>query len=76
MKILYQDDKYKISSYLHHDQYLDVKKWCFESFGNGWGHAESGPVDRFFSSVCMFTFNRLYHAQWFELKWAEIIDNN
>jgi hypothetical protein len=50
--------------------YAQAINWIFQTFGYGWGHSHKiGGEKRNRYSI---EFKRLYHAQWFLLKWGSI----
>jgi hypothetical protein len=69
MKIESVEGHYYISWYAHHDVFCEAREWCKNQFGDNWGWASSGQLDRYFGSLTVFTFKRLYHAQWFLMRW-------
>lgn len=71
MKISVVDGNYCVGCYCHQDKFLILKKWCYDEFGDAWGVAQSDKLDRFYGGARIFEFNKLYHAQWFMLKWNE-----
>lgn len=69
MKIECVQDEYVIEWYAHYNVFCEARQWCAETFGDNWGGARAGQFDRFFGSVNIFKFKRLYHAQWFVMRW-------
>lgn len=49
-----------------------AKQWCNEQFEPGWGQAEVKGPNVSGLAFWQFTFKRLYHAQWFMLRWSEL----
>lgn len=71
MKLKVVDGEYQVTWYSHHDRFSEARKWCISQFGDNWGTAQSEDYDRVLGSLHTLTFKRLYHAQWFMLRWAE-----
>lgn len=72
MKLECQKGDYIVTWTGHADRAHKAKNWCNEQFGAGWGDVYSvGPGG---SGVAFwkFAFKRLYHAQWFMLRWSEL----
>ena len=69
MKIESEGDEYVIRWYAHYNKFCEARQWCRDQFGDHWGKAQPGQFDRFFGSENTFTFKRLYHAQWFVMRW-------
>ena len=69
VKIETVDGEYVVHTYMHHTKFTEARAWCRSQFGDNWGSARSGQFDRFFGSDHTFTFKRLYHAQWFLMRW-------
>ena len=69
MKIRTVDGDYHVDWYGKYDDFASARSWCEIQFGDNWGYAYLGQLDRHFGSLNMFVFKRLYHAQWFVLKW-------
>lgn len=49
----------------------EAKNWCNEQFGAGWGEATVTGPGASGLAFWRFRFKRLYHAQWFMIKWAD-----
>ena len=53
-------------------RFNEIRNWCWDQFGSDWGEQHyvwsvpSGP-----NRYC-FAFKRLYHAQWFMMKWSTV----
>lgn len=71
MKIESDNGEYIIRCYMKYTRYDQARKWCREQFGDNWGVARLGQLDRFFGSENSFVFKRLYHAQWFLMRWND-----
>lgn len=67
------EGEYLVSWIGHPRRGPEAKNWCNEQFGAGWGHSgSSGPVYANTGlSLHVFYFKRLYHAQWFMMKWND-----
>jgi len=50
--------------------FYEMREWCYNTFDSGWGSSilqwGSERRDRYH----LFAFNRLYHAQWFMMKYG------
>ncbi len=73
MKIETVEGEYHITWYTHYNVFCEAREWCKHQFGDNWGWGQSGQFDRHFGSLTLFKFKRLYHAQWFMLRWAELV---
>ena len=68
MKILFDEDKYKIMWAGAIETAQELDEWCAESFGSHWGKSTIGLPDRAGRVYVVFGFHRLAHANWFKLK--------
>ena len=50
----------------------EAKQWCNEQFEPGWGEVHVTGPGASGLAFWKFTFKRLYHAQWFMLRWSEL----
>ena len=72
MKLECVEGEYKVLWICHASRAHRAKLWCYEQFDVGWGEVSAkGPGG---SGVAhfTFTFKRLYHAQWFMLRWNNV----
>ena len=51
--------------------YLKALDWIHETIGDGWGDSVKS-IDFRNTSAYVFKFKRLYHAQWFMLRWGNV----
>jgi hypothetical protein len=70
MKLGTKDGLYQVTWIGHMAEALRAMEWCHETFGQGWGEYSRG-IGPGRSNIAQhnFLFHRLYHAQWFMLKW-------
>jgi hypothetical protein len=67
MKVECVDGEYIVSWAGHPRTGAEAKNWCNEQFGPGWGWAGSSGSAM---TLHAFQFKRLYHAQWFVMRWG------
>lgn len=65
------EGEYWVKVKLKHKDYLQATKWLHESFGTDWGQSFKVIEYRDIATYS-FLFKRLYHAQWFVMRWCEI----
>jgi len=70
MKLQCIDGEYEVSWTGHADRAHRAITWCNEQFGAGWGKVNSAGPGGSGVAFYKFTFKRLYHAQWFMLRWS------
>ena len=69
MKLECVDGEYRVTWHARAKTGYEARNWCNEQFGAGWGeHVVTGPTASKLAHW-RFTFKRLYHAQWFMLRW-------
>lgn len=75
MKIALVNDQYTVYWTAHMDRKISAIDWCMDNFGSGWGSAETdiGPGGAGIGRH-LFKFHRLYHAQWFLLRWSQFAE--
>lgn len=75
MKVARDNDQYTVNWTAHMDKKLSAIDWCAANFGTGWGSAETllGPGATGIAQH-LFKFHRLYHAQWFILRWSQFAE--
>lgn len=72
MKIQNVQGDYQIDWYCPYHHFCNARDWCTDQFGDSWGQAQLGKLDRRFSSLNSFVFKKLHHAQWFMIRWANV----
>jgi len=70
MKLQGVDGEYRVSWYCSSEQASHAKLWCYEQFGAGWGTVYGEGNEGMSMPFWQFTFKRLYHAQWFMMRWT------
>lgn len=50
--------------------FYEATAWCHEQFGPGWGSAAMPSTTDSGNDISEIVFKRLYHAQWFMMRWA------
>jgi hypothetical protein len=69
------NDKWLITLVTHQATLLKMRIWCWDTFGEGWG--EFSNTREFPNTITLptpvFVFHRLSHANWFLLKWSEMV---
>lgn len=85
MVLIPYNDKWLITLVTHSVTLVKMRIWCWETFGEGWGEfsntsefpntlTQSYHIDDSIPlSTPVFVFHRLSHANWFLLKWGEIV---
>ena len=71
MEIKQVNDKYWLIWPAHITEAAIAKKWCWDTFGSGWGEIKTGVPDNRGKSVHVVIFCRLSHANWFALKFTD-----
>lgn len=61
--------EFYVEWYSHYTDFCQARDWCISQFGDQWGSINAGKLDRLSKGVNIFVFKRLYHAQWFVLRW-------
>jgi hypothetical protein len=69
MKIVTSSDKIVLYWYTPISQMWAAKKWCWETYGSGWGEVHCAEPNRIGDVFAEFSFRRMDHAQWFLIKW-------
>lgn len=64
------EGEYQVSWNVSSEQASHAKLWCYEQFGPGWGTFYGEGNEAMSVPSWRFTFKRLYHAQWFMMRWA------
>lgn len=72
MKIKQLDDKYWVTWQSHVDTIKEAERWCWETFGSGWGFMAIDEPNNIGKAVVVLQFHRLAHANWFILKYGSL----
>lgn len=72
MKIEFERDRYQVHWAAHPEQAIEAYKWCMETFGEGWGGYDRCHIHRNDQADNVFSFHKLYHAQWFCLRYFDL----
>jgi len=70
MKLQGVDGEYQVTWNGSYEQASHAKLWCHEQFAQGWGTVYVEGNEGMSMPFWRFTFKRLYHAQWFMMRWA------
>lgn len=65
------EDRYRLTVDCDMLTYNEIRNWCYDQFGAGWGESQYIWTQPSGHNRYGFAFRRLYHAQWFMMRWQE-----
>lgn len=68
----HQGDRYYATYYAHLNDAITARNWCYNNWGNDWGHVRFGLPNRLGFGTHDFFFKMMQHATWFKLRFDHV----